>query len=208
MTELGPPLGLSRELVRLSIMRVQNMRTIAIAVVVLLWPAGAHASKDCMTKAEARKIHRTSYLYWHGKGRCWDVSARPSHRHQTVGALRRHRVEASHKAKGKPKPKVNPEVVNGSPVQTRTERTLTPDDLRTFGNSMAAMTTEPTVTILDRWPDEELPQHRTKPTAVQEPSLMNARTIIMAIIMFMVLLAVLIELTVHRRKVSGAPLRR
>ena len=208
MTELGPPLGLSRELVRLSIMRVQNMRTVAIAVVVLLWPAVAHASKDCKTKAEARKIHRTSYLYWHGKGRCWDASARASHRHQTVGALRRHRVEASHKAKGKPKPKVNPEVVNGSPVQTRTERTLTPDDLRTFGNSMAAMTTEPTVTILDRWPDEELPQHRTNPTAVQEPSLMNARIIIMAIIMFMVLLAVLIELTVHRRKVSGAPLRR
>ena len=208
MTELGPPLGLSRELVRLSIMRVQNIRTVAIAVVMLLWPAVAHASKDCMTKAEARKIHRTSYLYWHGKGRCWDASARASHRHQTVGALRRHRVEASHKAKGKPKPKVNPEVVNGSPVQTRTERTLTPDDLRTFGNSMAAMTTEPTVTILDRWPAEELPQHRTNPTAVQEPSLMNARTIIMAIIMFMVLLAVLIELTVHRRKVSGAPLRR
>jgi len=208
LTELGPPFGLSRELVRLSIMRVQNMRTVAIAVVVLLWPAVVHASKDCMTKAEARKIHRTSYLYWHGKGRCWDASARASHRHQTVGALRRHRVEASHKAKGKPKPKVNPEVVDGSPVQTRAEPTLTPDDLRTFGNSMAAMTTEPTVTILDRWPDEELPQHRTNPTAVQEPSLMNARTIIMAIIMFMVLLAVLIELTVHRRKVSGAPLRK
>ena len=56
------------------------------------------------------------------------------------------------------------------------------------------------MTILDRWPDEELPQHRTNPTAVQEPSLMNARTIIMAIIMFMVLLAVLIELTVHSER--------
>ena len=188
-------------------MRVPNMRIIAIAVVVLMWPAAAHTSKDCMTKAEARKVYRTSHLYWHGKGRCWDASPRASHRHQKVGAVR-HRVEASHKAKGKPKPKVNPEVVDGSPVQTRAEPTLTPDDLRTFGNSMAAMTTEPTVTILDRWPDEEFPQHRTNPTAVQEPSLMNARTIIMAIIMFMVLLAVLIELTVHRRKVSGAPLRR
>jgi hypothetical protein len=37
---------------------------------------------------------------------------------------------------------------------------------------------------------------------------MNARTIIMAIIMFMVLLAVLIEVTVHRRKASGAAFRR
>jgi hypothetical protein len=201
LTELGPSLGLSRELVRLSIMRVQNMRIFAIAVVVLLWPAVAHASKDCMTRAEAGKAYRTSYLYWHGKGRCWDASARASHRHQKVGAVRRHRVEASNKAKGKPEPEVRAE------VPTRAERTLTPDDLRTFANSMAAMTTEPTVTILDRWPDEELPQHRTKPTAVQEPSLMNARTIIMAIIMFMVLLAVLIEVTVHRRRVSGAALR-
>ena len=75
------------------------MRTIAIAVLVLSWPAVAHASKDCMTKAEARKVYRTSYLYWHGKGRCWDASPRASHRHQKVGAVRRHRVEASHKAK-------------------------------------------------------------------------------------------------------------
>ena len=181
-------------------MRVPNMRTIAIAVLVLSWPAVAHASKDCMTKAEARKVYRTSYLYWHGKGRCWDASPRASHRHQKVGAVR-HRVEASHKAK--PKPEVRPE------VPTRAERTLTPDDLRTWANSMAAMTAEPTVTILDRWPDEELPQHRTKPTAVQEPSLMNTRTIIMVIIMLMVLLAVLIEVTVHRRKVNvhGRPVR-
>jgi hypothetical protein len=181
-------------------MRVPNMRTIAIAVLVLSWPAVAHASKDCMTKPEARKVYRTSYLYWHGKGRCWDASPRASHRHQTVGAVR-HRVEASHKAK--PKPEVRPEEVDASPVSTRAKRTLTPDDLRTCANSMAAMTAEPTVTILDRWPDEGLPQHRTKPTTVQEPSLMNTRTIIMVIIMLMVLLAVLIEVTVHRRKVNG-----
>ena len=176
-------------------MRVPNMRIIAIAVVVLMWPAAAHASKDCMTKAEARKVYRTSYLYWHGKGRCWDASPRASYRHQKVGAAR-HRAEASHKAK--PKPEARPE------LPTRAERTLTPDDLRTWANSMAAMTAEPTVTILDRWPDEELPQHRIKPTAVQEPSLMNTRTIIMVIIMLMVLFAVMIEVTVHRRKVNGA----
>ena len=177
-------------------MRVQNMRTIAIAVVVLLWPAVAHASKNCMTKTEARKIHRTSYLYWHGKGRCWDASARASHRHQKVGAVRRHRDEALNKAKGKPELEVRAE------VPTRAERALTPDDLRTFANSMAAMTAGSIVS--DRLPDDELPQHWSKPTAVAEPSLMNARTIIMVIIMFMVLLAVLIEVTVHRRKVSSA----
>ena len=171
-----------------------NMRIIAIAVVLLLWPAVAHASKDCMTKAEARKAYRTSYLYWHGKGRCWDAASR----HQKVGAVRRHRVEASHIAKVRSKPEVKAEVVDSSPVPTRANRTLTPDDLRTWANSMATMTAEPIVTILDRWPDEELPQHRTKPTA-EEPSLTATRTTIMVIIMFMVLVAVLIEVRVHRR---------
>ena len=56
------------------------------------------------------------------------------------------------------------------------------------------------MTILDRWPDEELPQHRANPTAVEKPSLMNTRTIIMVVIMFMALLAVLIEVTVLRRR--------
>jgi hypothetical protein len=190
-TKLGLSLGLSREQVRLSIMRIPNMRIVAIAVVALVsWPAVAHASKDCMTRVEARKAYRTSYLYWHGKGRCWDASSRVSHRHQKVGAVQHH-VEASHKTKPKPE---------ASPVQTPAERTLTPNDLRTYANSMAAMTSEPILTILDRWPDEELPQHRTKPTAVQEPSMMNTKIIIMVIIIFMVLSAVLIEVTVHRRR--------
>jgi hypothetical protein len=191
--QAGLSLGLSREQVRLSIMRILKMRIVAIAVVVVSWPAVGHASKDCMTRAEARGVFRTSYLYWHGKGRCWDASSRVSYRHQKVGAVRQHYVEASHTAKAKPRPEA-------IPVPTPAERTLTPDDLRTFANSMAAMTSEPILTILDRWPDEELPQHRTKPTAVQEPSMMNSRIIIMVIIIFMVLLAVLIEVTVHRRR--------
>jgi hypothetical protein len=119
-----------------------------------------------------------------------------------VGAVRRHQVEASHDAKAKGKPEEEPKAVNAGPMPTQAERTLTPDDLRTFANSMAAMPPEPVLTILDRWPDEELPQHRTKPTAVEGPSLMNVRTIIMVIIMIMVLLAVLIEVGVHRRPLS------
>ena len=114
-------------------MRIPNMRIVAIAVVALLWPAVAQASKDCMTKAEARKVYRTSHLYWHGKGRCWDASPRASHRHQKVGAARRHLVEASHKAKPKPE---KAEVVGARQLPTPAERTLTPADLRTWANSM------------------------------------------------------------------------
>jgi hypothetical protein len=173
-----------------------NMRIIVIAVVVLLSPAVAHASKDCMTKAEARKVYHTSYLYWHGKGRCWDAASR----RQKVGAAQRHRVEPSHRAK--PEPEVKAEVIDSRRAPTPAERTLTPDDLRKWGNSMAAMPAAPIVTILDRWPDEELPQRRTKPAAAEEPSLMNTRTIIMVIIVFMALLAVLIEVTVRRKSLS------
>ena len=179
------------EQVRLSIM--PNMSIVAIAVVLLLSPAVAHASKDCMTKAEARNVYRTSYLYWHGKGRCWDAS----HRLKKMAAAKANRVEESLKAK--PKQEVKAGLVKSSPAPTGANGTLTPDDLRTWANSMAAMPSEPIVTILDRWPDEELPQHRTKPAAVEEPSLMNIRTIIMVAIMFLALLAVLIGVTVHRR---------
>jgi hypothetical protein len=177
-------------------MCILNTHIIAFAVVVLLWLAVADASKSCMTKMEARKVYRTSHLYWHGKGHCWDASPRTSHRHQNK--VRRTQVEASHKAEAKPEPKVTPDEVDTSPPP-RAERTLKPDDLRTWANSMAAMTGEPIMTILDRWPDQELPQRRTKPTAIDQPSRMNARTIIMAIIVIMVLLAVLIEVTVRRR---------
>jgi hypothetical protein len=170
-----------------------NMRIVAIAVVMLLSPAVAHASKDCMTKAEARNIYRTSYLYWHGKGRCWDASPRASHRLKKVAAAK------ANKAKTRPKPEVKLEVLDPSPVPMGANGTLTPDDLRKWANSMAAMQSEPIVTILDRWPDEELPQHRTKPTAVEEPSLMSARTITLVIVMLMALSAVLVGVTAHRR---------
>jgi hypothetical protein len=170
-----------------------NMRIVAIAFVLLLSPAVAHASKDCMTRAEARNIYRTSYLYWHGKGRCWDASPRASHRLKKVAAAR------ANKAKTRPKPEVKFEVRDPSPVPMGANGTLTPDDLRKWANSMAAMPSEPIVKILDRWPDQELPQHRTKPAAIAEPSLMKTRTIIMVIIMLMALLAVLIGVTVHRR---------
>jgi hypothetical protein len=100
----------------------------------------------------------------------------------------------------KPKPNVKPEIVGGSQAPTR-QSILTSDDLRAWANSMAAMTAEPIVTILDRWPDEELPQHRTKPAPVEQPSPMNIRTTMMVTIMFTALLAVLMIIF---RKVSGA----
>ena len=83
----------------------------------------------------------------------------------------------------------------------RPKGTLTPDDLRAWGNTMAAMTVDPILAILDRWPDAELPQHRNKPAPAAQSSAMNARTIMMVVIMLMALSAVLMTTF---RKVGGA----
>src|ERR1700730_15144932 len=55
------------------------MRTAAIFIFVLLAASPAHASKSCMTMAEARAQFATSHLWWHGPDHCWDATA-PQHR--------------------------------------------------------------------------------------------------------------------------------
>ena len=165
---------------------------IACITCCLMVSTSAHASRDCMTQAEARKVYPTSHLYWYGNGRCWDTS--PTVSRETVRAARR----VFNKDKAKPKPQAMAEIVDAGPVPTPpttpAERTLTPDDLRTWANSTGAMTAEPpTVTIVNCWPDEELPQHRTTPT-VEKPPLMSTRNISI-VIAFMVLLAALIEVS-------------
>jgi hypothetical protein len=52
---------------------------ILVIVVFTLAALPAHASKSCMTMAEARQQFKTSHLYWHGSGHCWDATA-PQHR--------------------------------------------------------------------------------------------------------------------------------
>ena len=55
------------------------MRAAVICLFVLVAASPSHASKSCMTMAEARTQFATSHLYWHGPGHCWDATA-PAHR--------------------------------------------------------------------------------------------------------------------------------
>lgn len=55
------------------------MRTAFIVLVVLMAASPSHASKSCMTMAEARAQFATSHLYWHGTNHCWDATP-PRHR--------------------------------------------------------------------------------------------------------------------------------
>jgi hypothetical protein len=76
---------------------------------------------------------------------------------------------------------------------------LTTDDLRAWGNTRMAMTGEPVLTIMDRWPDQELQQQRAAPaSAAQSSSTNGGRTALMVVIMMMALSAVLMT-TLRKR---------
>src|SRR5262249_55411373 len=55
------------------------VRAAVIVVAVVMVTTPSHASKSCMTQAEARAQFPTTHLYWHGSDHCWDAIA-PRHR--------------------------------------------------------------------------------------------------------------------------------
>ena len=150
---------------------------------------------------EGKPMLSKSLLYWPAAQTAKtnprrEANVRPASQYNLLNA----RASVSDDPDAKPKPETKPEMVDGSPARTP-KRTLTPNDLLARANGMAAMTAEPIVTILDRWPDAELPQQLTKPAPVEQPSAMNARAIMMVTIVFMALLAVLMTIF---RKLGGA----
>jgi hypothetical protein len=66
------------------------MRAVVIVALVLI-ATPSHASKSCMTMAEARVQFATSHLYWHGANHCWDATP-PAHR--IVRRVRKERDQA------------------------------------------------------------------------------------------------------------------
>jgi hypothetical protein len=140
---------------------------------------------------EGKPMLSKSLLHW-PEARTAQVSSRreanivPANHFNLLDA----QASISDDREARPTPEARPEIADASPARTPGQP-LTPDGLRVFANSMAAMTAEPVVTILDRWPDEEMPQQRTTSTAIEQPSPTSPRTFMMVAIMFMAVLAVL-----------------
>src|SRR5437660_173653 len=67
------------------------MRTAVIFLFALVAATPSHASKSCMTMAEARAQFATSHLFWHGSGHCWDAT---SPQHRIVRHVRKDRQQA------------------------------------------------------------------------------------------------------------------
>jgi hypothetical protein len=63
------------------------MRVAVIVALMLVLATSSEASKSCMKKTEARDVYRTSNLYWHGAGQCWDAT--PTRRRQSIYKVQR-----------------------------------------------------------------------------------------------------------------------
>ena len=96
------------------------------------------------------------------------------------------------------KPDIKREMADATPVAAA-ERSLTPDHLRAWASGMAAITAEPILTIIDRWPDADLPQHKREAAPAEASSLTPPRIMLMMTILVMALGAVLISVNFHRR---------
>ncbi len=102
----------------------------------------------------------------------------------------------------KPNTETRRETADASPAPV-SERTLTPDHLRAWGNSMAVIATEPVLAIMDRWPDSELPRHQRGAATAEAASPIGPRMILMMTIILMAVFAVLISVNFHRRGAAG-----
>jgi hypothetical protein len=51
------------------------MRVVVIVVGIVLVTTPSHASRECMTRAEARQHFGSAHLYWHGSNHCWDANS-------------------------------------------------------------------------------------------------------------------------------------
>ena len=93
------------------------MRVAVIVVAIVMVATPSHASKSCMTMAEARQQFRTSHLYWRGAGHCWDANA-PLH-----GIVRHIRQRAPEQAE-----QDNQQQKNPAPMWRNALSEMLPDD--------------------------------------------------------------------------------
>jgi hypothetical protein len=147
---------------------------------------------------EGKPMLSKSLLHWTASSRAVPATPRPSSGNQSAKLRNALDAQASISDGGiaEPKPQANPKTLASQVPRA----TLTTDALQAWGQGkVASITAEPVVmTIMNRWPDQELTQHQAKPTPAGEPLLMNTRAMMVAIIIVMALMAVLIE-TFDRR---------
>lgn len=144
---------------------------------------------------EGRPGFSKSLLHWPA---AQTAEKSPRRESEARAASKVNPLDAQASISNSPDAQPKPDVAERAPVS---KGTLTADDLRAWGNTKTAALAEPVLTIMDRWPDQELQQHRTVPApAAQSSSNNGGRMALMVVIAMMALSAVLMTTL---RKASG-----
>jgi hypothetical protein len=152
---------------------------------------------------EGKQMISKSLLHWSTPKAVQAAPAKSNVERASQRSLLDARASVSEASPAKPNTELKRETADASPAPA-SERTLTPDHLRAWGNSMAAITAEPILTIMDRWPDAELPRQQREAATAEAASPMTSRIILMVTILLMALGAVLISVNFHRRALPEA----
>jgi len=147
---------------------------------------------------EGKRMISKSLLHWPSSKTAQAAAAKPNVAPAIQRSLLNAQASLSDVAAAKLKPDLKGEMADASPAPA-SERVLTPDHLRAWANSMAAITAEPILTIMDRWPEAELPRHQREAATAEAASPLAARALLMVTIILMALGAVLISVNFHRR---------
>lgn len=175
---------------------VQVLMMVVLLIVfaaVLLRCAPAEASPACMTKVEARAAFRTSHLYWHGAGHCWNATAGRQQHHVRHHEEPRHREVAAPIADAAEpiKPTRLQAVKVVSLPSNEVAKINMPVPMPAWTNAMAAIPMpgeEATLDWVDRWqemkPVQIVQSHAlAHATADADAPLVSPRDVIMAIVL-------------------------
>jgi hypothetical protein len=153
----------------------------------------AQASIACLTKAEARQMFRTSYLYWHGKDHCWDSSPVAARHASTAHPLRRQESRPSPVITANPPNEVAKSDPSPAPANTGQLRQVSVlPDLRHWSDTMAMAETIETTPWIDRWPDQPI-KPPTRPAITQaaaNAALVSPRGLVAGIMILVLSLAI------------------
>jgi hypothetical protein len=186
------------------------MRAAVIVLLMMVTASPSHASKSCMTMAEARAQFATSHLWWHGSGHCWNATS-PQHR-----IVRR--VKAKQGQKDAEQAQDDPAVpAKREPKWRNAMSEMLPADAPVVASSaplLEAIAAVPGMTWLDRWvditpvlpqaflgraaPPEAAPSVREKADPMVTP--VRLILVFLSIVVILAIIELLFRNTIHERR--------
>ena len=158
------------------------MRVAILVIGIAMVSTPSHASKSCMSLAEARQAYGQVHLWWHGSGHCWDATASAG-KHGYIHRARRSEVKEAARDEDKEADTADAADATAKKPKWRDAMSeMLPVDAPVFRSAAAAF---PTVAVpiiepseapssvldwLDRWVDIAQVFPRNNPSRAEVPS--------------------------------------